>query len=94
MVKICLTPYEKRKVSLVKALLPFLIILHHCYWLKGLAIFLNFGIILVSFFFLMFGYGLMASYIVLFGIYSFKLSYLVFTLSSKIHTSICSVKCK
>ena len=62
MMKIYLTPYEKRKVSLVKALLPFLIILHHCYWLKGLAIFLNFGIILVSFFFLMSGYGLMASY--------------------------------
>ena len=62
MLKIYLTPYEKRKVSLVKALLPFLIILHQCYWLKGLAIFLNFGIILVSFFFLMSGYGLMASY--------------------------------
>lgn len=60
--KFYLTPYDKRKVSLVRALLPFLIILHHCYWLNGLAIFLNFGIILVSFFFLMSGYGLMTSY--------------------------------
>lgn len=54
--------YDKNKVQIAKAVIPFLIILHHCYFLKGLGFFNNLGIILVSFFFLMSGYGLMTSY--------------------------------
>ena len=54
--------YDKNKVQIAKAVIPFLIILHHCYFLKGLGFFHNLGIILVSFFFLMSGYGLMTSF--------------------------------
>ena len=54
--------YDKNKVQIAKAVIPFLIILHHCYFLKGLEFFHNLGIILVSFFFLKSGYGLMTSF--------------------------------
>lgn len=62
MTKILLTPYDKNKVHIAKAIIPFLIILHHCFQLPGLGCFKSLGIILVSFFFVMSGYGLMTSY--------------------------------
>ena len=62
MAKLILTSYDKDKVHLAKAILPFLIILHHCSYLSGLGFFTNLGILLVSLFFLMSGYGLMTSY--------------------------------
>lgn len=63
MMKVLLTPYDKNKVHIAKAIIPFFIILHHCHYLTGLGFFKNLGILLVSFFFLMSGYGLMTSYI-------------------------------
>lgn len=57
-----ISKYDKNKVQIAKAMIPFLIILHHCYFLAGLNPFHSLGIILVSFFFLMSGYGLMTSY--------------------------------
>lgn len=63
MANVKLTPYDKNKVQLAKAVIPFLIVLHHCYHLPGLGIFQHLGILLVSFFFLMSGYGLMTCYI-------------------------------
>ena len=62
MAKLILTSYDKDTVHLAKAILPFLIILHHCSYLSGLGFFTNLGILLVSLFFLMSGYGLMTSY--------------------------------
>lgn len=61
MAKLILIPYDKDKVHLAKAILPFLIILHHFSYLSGLGFFTNLGILLVSLFFLMSGYGLMTS---------------------------------
>ena len=61
-----ITEYCKSKVTLVKAILPFLIVLHHCALytpIAGIGIFKKVGIIVVSFFFLISGYGLMTCYI-------------------------------
>lgn len=59
-----ITPYTKGKVAFFKALLPFMVLLHH-YSLRTdfLPIFKNLGISIVACFFMMSGYGLMTSYL-------------------------------
>lgn len=57
--------YDKQKSSLLKAIFPFLIIIHHLekYHLPGIGIFSWIGIWVMYLFFAMSGYGLVISYI-------------------------------
>lgn len=56
--------YDKQKVNLLKALFPFLIIVHHLekYELPGIGIFSWIGVWVMYLFFAMSGYGLVVSY--------------------------------
>lgn len=54
--------FNKQKSDLIKAIFPFIIILHHCWFLPGMEFVGKIGVTVVSYYFFMSGYGLFVSY--------------------------------
>lgn len=62
--------FNKQKSNLIKAIFPFIIILHHCWFLPGMEFVGKIGVTVVSYYFFMSGYGLFVSYTTRGGVFS------------------------